>query len=107
MVQASGITSAAMRTHAVWRCLQGSATCLTVSDKVLALATSSGTVHLLDYEGNQVKYWDRCLLCDPGTSLQALEMQTSACQVGAYQRQVACASTTSLLLWQCSCPSSR
>jgi len=33
----------------------GAATCLAVSDKVLALATTAGTVHLLDYEGNQVR----------------------------------------------------
>ena len=33
----------------------GAATCLAVSDKVLALATTAGTVHLLDYEGNQAR----------------------------------------------------
>lgn len=33
----------------------GAATCLAVSDKILALATTAGTVHLLDYEGNQAR----------------------------------------------------
>ena len=31
-----------------------SATCLCVSDKLLALGTQSGAVYLLDYEGNKV-----------------------------------------------------
>lgn len=31
-----------------------SATCLCVSDKLLALGTESGAVYLLDYEGNKV-----------------------------------------------------
>lgn len=31
------------------------ATCLRVSDKLLALGTRSGAVHLLDYEGNKVR----------------------------------------------------
>jgi hypothetical protein len=31
-----------------------SATCLCVSDKILALGTHSGTVHVLDYNGNEV-----------------------------------------------------
>lgn len=33
----------------------GAATCLAVSDKILALATTAGNIHLLDYEGNQVR----------------------------------------------------
>lgn len=33
----------------------GAATCLAVSDKILALATTAGSIHLLDYEGNQVR----------------------------------------------------
>lgn len=32
------------------------ATCLCVSDKLLALGTRSGGVYLLDYEGNKVLY---------------------------------------------------
>lgn len=35
------------------------ATCLQVSEKLLALGSKSGTVHLLDYEGNQVRCWPR------------------------------------------------
>lgn len=31
------------------------ATCLQVSDKLLALGTASGIVHLLDYDGNQAR----------------------------------------------------
>lgn len=33
---------------------KNAATCLCVSDKILALGTSSGTVHILDYSGNEV-----------------------------------------------------
>lgn len=31
-----------------------SATCLCLSEKVLALGTSSGNIHILDYSGNEV-----------------------------------------------------
>lgn len=34
--------------------MRSSASCLAVSDKMLALGTSSGSVHLLDYAGNEV-----------------------------------------------------
>lgn len=33
---------------------RNAATCLCVSDKILALGTHSGTVHVLDYNGNEV-----------------------------------------------------
>ena len=33
---------------------KNAATCLCVSDKILALGTSNGTVHILDYSGNEV-----------------------------------------------------
>ncbi len=33
---------------------KNAATCLCVSDKILALGTHSGTVHVLDYNGNEV-----------------------------------------------------
>ena len=33
---------------------KNAATCLCVSDKILALGTHSGTVHVLDYSGNEV-----------------------------------------------------
>ena len=33
---------------------KNAATCLCVSDKILALGTSSGKVHILDYSGNEV-----------------------------------------------------
>ena len=32
-----------------------SATCLCLSEKVLALGTSAGAVHILDYSGNEVR----------------------------------------------------
>ena len=32
------------------------ATCLAVSDKMLALGTAGGSVHLLDYAGNEVPF---------------------------------------------------
>jgi len=36
--------------------LQGAtATCLALSEKVLALGTSVGNIHILDYSGNEVK----------------------------------------------------
>lgn len=34
---------------------KNAATCLCVSDKILALGTHSGTVHVLDYNGNEVR----------------------------------------------------
>lgn len=34
--------------------LETEAACLCVSDKMLALGTRDGTVHLLDYDGNEV-----------------------------------------------------
>ena len=34
--------------------MRTAATCLTVSDKMLALGTAAGSVHLLDYGGNEV-----------------------------------------------------
>jgi hypothetical protein len=34
---------------------KNAATCLCVSDKILALGTHSGTVHVLDYSGNEVR----------------------------------------------------
>ena len=34
---------------------RNAATCLCVSDKILALGTHSGTVHVLDYNGNEVR----------------------------------------------------
>jgi hypothetical protein len=33
------------------------ATCLCLSEKVLALGTSAGTIHILDYSGNEVGGW--------------------------------------------------
>ena len=42
---AADVTQLLMRT---------AATCLTASDKMLALGTAAGTVHLLDYGGNEV-----------------------------------------------------
>lgn len=36
---------------------KNAATCLCISDKILALGTSSGMVHILDYSGNEV--WSR------------------------------------------------
>lgn len=35
-----------------------SATCLCLSEKVLALGTSAGTIHILDYSGNEVRGWE-------------------------------------------------
>ena len=50
---------------------KNAATCLCVSDKILALGTSSGTVHILDYSGNEVGSDHACktsqdciVLCD-------------------------------------------
>lgn len=34
---------------------QTTATCLCLSEKVLALGTSSGNIHILDYSGNEVR----------------------------------------------------
>lgn len=38
------------------------ATCLSVSDKILALGTHSGTVHVLDYNGNEVCKRLHCII---------------------------------------------
>ena len=38
---------------------KNAATCLCVSDKILALGTHSGTVHVLDYSGNEVLHVPR------------------------------------------------
>ena len=35
--------------------LETEAACLCVSDKMLALGTRDGSVHLLDYDGNEVR----------------------------------------------------
>lgn len=32
------------------------ATCLCLSEKVLALGTSAGNIHILDYSGNEVRW---------------------------------------------------
>ncbi len=43
--------------------LETEAACLCVSDKMLALGTRDGTVHLLDYDGNEVlhcMFYVRC-----------------------------------------------
>ncbi len=38
-----------------------SVTCLCLSDKILALGTEGGRVHVLDYEGNEVSHpWHPC-----------------------------------------------
>jgi hypothetical protein len=40
------------------------ATCLCLSEKVLALGTSAGNIHILDYSGNEVRLHDvQLLLC--------------------------------------------
>lgn len=38
------------------------ATCLCLSEKVLALGTSAGNIHILDYSGNEVRRHDLQLL---------------------------------------------
>lgn len=44
------------------------ATCLAVSEKVLALGTAAGSIHLLDYDGNEVGAHTCCRwsFCAPG-----------------------------------------
>ena len=50
---AADVTQLLMRT---------AATCLTASDKMLALGTAAGSVHLLDYGGNEVPRRDLSLV---------------------------------------------
>lgn len=38
-------------------------TCLCLSDKILALGTSKGRVHVLDYSGNEVSESIPCFVC--------------------------------------------
>ncbi len=41
--------------------LQSPATCLCLSEKILALGTKQGSIHVLDYSGNEVR-WPLCPL---------------------------------------------
>ena len=56
--------------------LETEAACLCVSEKMLALGTRDGTVHLLDYDGNEVlllRVWNRCTcMLDPLGGTQQL-----------------------------------
>lgn len=52
--------------------LETEAACLCVSDKMLALGTRDGTVHLLDYDGNEVLHCMLHVHCAAGFLVPAI-----------------------------------
>lgn len=57
-----------------------SATCLCLSEKVLALGTSAGTIHILDYSGNEVCGWVGAReQRDIGTTAPVVKQQLPGC----------------------------
>ena len=86
---AADVTQLLMRT---------AATCLTVSDKMLALGTAGGSVHLLDYGGNEVRNTDHmtkiCLfLCVLMTALVCSARIEFDLQTSAHLLQTVCRSS--------------
>jgi hypothetical protein len=54
--------------------LETEAACLCVSDKMLAMGTRDGTVHLLDYDGNEVLHYMFYVHCAAGFLHAAFSM---------------------------------
>ncbi len=69
--------------------LETEAACLCVSDKMLALGTRDGTVHLLDYDGNEVLHCIVYVHCAAGFLAAAFPLlffstQRSVCLIAFF-----------------------
>jgi len=86
---AADVTQLLMRT---------AATCLTVSDKMLALGTAAGSVHLLDYGGNEAR-----MSCARSAARMHYHCRkrhnASVTAMASTQLLVVCGVTTSMLPW--------